>query len=79
MSGRDIAVISDKRMDIEAGDIELPPHQAPRGLGIANPAPLGLLCFGMTTGETGKACDSCLRAGGLFQRGDDCSGSAGVA
>lgn len=55
MAGTDLSIVTDKRLALaEAGGLEeqqMPP--APRGpSGIGNPAPLGLLCFGMTTGES---------------------------
>lgn len=71
MSGADIAGVADKRLALaEAGGIEescqnLPP--VPRCSGIANPAPLGLLCFGMTTGENCRPRLGCLRAGEWFK------------
>jgi len=70
MSGTDLAAMTDKRLALaEAGGIE-ESHQLaspPRGPGIGNPAPLGLLCFGMTTGECDWARMCLLRAGDAFK------------
>lgn len=66
MSGADIAGMTDKRLALaEAGGIEEQqmPHIAPRASGIGNPAPLGLLCFGMTTGERRSPRLGLLRGG----------------
>jgi hypothetical protein len=54
MSGADIAVVADKRLALaEAGGLEESCQNVPQvpRCSIGNPAPLGLLCFGMTTGE----------------------------
>ena len=63
--------MTDKRLALaEAGGIEeqhLPSVAVPRASGIANPAPLGLLCFGMTTGERCRP-RLCLLRGGEGQK-----------
>lgn len=71
MSGADLVAVADKRLALaEAGGIE-ESHQhipvLPRGPSIGNPAPLGLLCFGMTTGKTSSPRFACIRTGGTFK------------
>lgn len=72
MSQTDLVAVADKRLALaEAGGIEETHHQMPapvRGPGIGNPAPLGLLCFGMTTGETGSPRFCSIRTGSGFKR-----------
>jgi hypothetical protein len=71
MSGADLVAVADKRLALaEAGGIE-ESHQhmpvLPRGPSIGNPAPLGLLCFGMTTGKASSPRCACVRTGGGVQ------------
>jgi hypothetical protein len=47
----DVLSIDDKRLRLaEEGLQNAPAAPVPARPGLANPAPLGLLCFGMTTG-----------------------------
>lgn len=79
MSGADLVAVADKRLalDLEAGDNQqhqccadaslMPPPPSRGTSGIANPAPLGLLCFGMTTGASRCPRLAAIRAGGAFE------------
>lgn len=60
MAHTDLIAVDDKKLrDLEQGG--MPPVVASKTGGIGNPAPLGLLCFGMTTGACSLvAC--CARA-----------------
>jgi succinate-acetate transporter protein len=51
MQANDLPQFDDKRLRMaEEGQIEVPVPVPAAHQGLANPAPLGLLCFGMTTG-----------------------------
>lgn len=56
MAQTDVIALDDKKLrDLEQGG--MPPAVPSNTGGIGNPAPLGLLCFGMTTGAPHTADD----------------------
>lgn len=47
----DVLSMDDKRLRLAEEGLQHAPAPVPARAGLANPAPLGLLCFGMTTGR----------------------------